>query len=280
MDLLSPKAKKEIEKWVWCECRATACSPLIKLISAVTMMLWRNGVCYFSIPHVCVCCVTRYLDPDMYSMMEDNSDTIRSTKFKKLTQAICGLVSEAMSLMLSACGSEFVTRLLLCVFRLMTTAWSDSSLLTAQMRKVLTLCYNTLTSPYSMEKTWSSRSQRWRNKQKHDTGNIYVLNKLQVLTFFSLLQELDEEPVNLNYDEIFQDKGGSWEVMWLQEKQSSKADNERRFSLLSQEESGHREMYGEKHHELSLSHVQRFFCLYTIFSFYMCDCFRTMLKFT
>lgn len=39
---------------------------------------------------------TRYLDPDMYSMMEDNSDTIRSTKFKKLTEAICGLVSKAL----------------------------------------------------------------------------------------------------------------------------------------------------------------------------------------
>lgn len=49
MDLLSPKAKKEIEK---------------------------------------------YLDPDMYSMMEDNSDTIRSVKFKKLTQAICGLIED------------------------------------------------------------------------------------------------------------------------------------------------------------------------------------------
>lgn len=28
----------------------------------------------------------------MYSMMEDNSGTIRSTKFQKLTEAICGLV--------------------------------------------------------------------------------------------------------------------------------------------------------------------------------------------
>ena len=36
----------------------------------------------------------------MYSMMEDNSDTIRSTKFKKLTKAICGLVSEALNLIL------------------------------------------------------------------------------------------------------------------------------------------------------------------------------------
>lgn len=32
----------------------------------------------------------------MYSMMEDNS--ISSTKFKKLTKAICGLVSEALDL--------------------------------------------------------------------------------------------------------------------------------------------------------------------------------------
>jgi len=40
------------------------------------------------------CIFVRYLDPDMYTMMEDNSDTIRSTKFKKLTKAICDLVSE------------------------------------------------------------------------------------------------------------------------------------------------------------------------------------------
>ncbi|KAM9794426.1 GPN-loop GTPase 3 [Syngnathus typhle] len=49
MDLLSPKAKKEIEQ---------------------------------------------YLDPDMYSMMTDNSDTIRSKKFKKLTKAICELIDD------------------------------------------------------------------------------------------------------------------------------------------------------------------------------------------
>ncbi|XP_037121894.1 GPN-loop GTPase 3 [Syngnathus acus] len=49
MDLLSPKAKKEIEQ---------------------------------------------YLDPDMYSMMSDNSDTIRSKKFKKLTKAICELIDD------------------------------------------------------------------------------------------------------------------------------------------------------------------------------------------
>lgn len=51
----------------------------------------------------------------MYSMMEDNSGTIRSTKFKKLTQAICGLVSEAPCLMLSGRGSEFVMSVALCV---------------------------------------------------------------------------------------------------------------------------------------------------------------------
>ncbi|XP_064827226.1 GPN-loop GTPase 3-like [Oncorhynchus masou masou] len=49
MDLLSPKAKKEIEK---------------------------------------------YLDPDMYSMMEDNSVTVKSNKFKKLTKAICCLIDD------------------------------------------------------------------------------------------------------------------------------------------------------------------------------------------
>lgn len=49
MDLLSPKSKKEIEK---------------------------------------------YLDPDMYSMMEDNSVSLRSKKFRKLTKAICGLIDD------------------------------------------------------------------------------------------------------------------------------------------------------------------------------------------
>ncbi|TSK72141.1 GPN-loop GTPase 3 [Bagarius yarrelli] len=49
MDLLSPKAKKEIEK---------------------------------------------YLDPDMYSMMEDSAVTLRSKKFMKLTKAICGLIDD------------------------------------------------------------------------------------------------------------------------------------------------------------------------------------------
>lgn len=49
MDLLSPKAKKEIEK---------------------------------------------YLDPDLYSMIEDSAITLRSKQFVKLTNAICGLVDD------------------------------------------------------------------------------------------------------------------------------------------------------------------------------------------
>ncbi|XP_061657126.1 GPN-loop GTPase 3 [Syngnathoides biaculeatus] len=49
MDLLNPKAKKELEQ---------------------------------------------YLDPDMYSMMQDSSDAIRSEKFKKLTKAICELIDD------------------------------------------------------------------------------------------------------------------------------------------------------------------------------------------
>ncbi|XP_030209148.1 GPN-loop GTPase 3 [Gadus morhua] len=49
MDLLSPKAKKEMEK---------------------------------------------YLDPDMFSMMEDNSASFRSKKFDKLTKAICELIDD------------------------------------------------------------------------------------------------------------------------------------------------------------------------------------------
>lgn len=36
----------------------------------------------------------------MYSMMEDSIDNNRSAKFKKLTQAICGLVSEVLHLIL------------------------------------------------------------------------------------------------------------------------------------------------------------------------------------
>ncbi|EAW97914.1 GPN-loop GTPase 3 isoform X2 [Homo sapiens] len=49
MDLLSKKAKKEIEK---------------------------------------------FLDPDMYSLLEDSTSDLRSKKFKKLTKAICGLIDD------------------------------------------------------------------------------------------------------------------------------------------------------------------------------------------
>ncbi|XP_021019045.1 GPN-loop GTPase 3 [Mus caroli] len=49
MDLLSKKAKKEIEK---------------------------------------------FLDPDMYSLIEDSTGDLRSQKFKKLTKAVCGLVDD------------------------------------------------------------------------------------------------------------------------------------------------------------------------------------------
>ncbi|CAJ0923804.1 unnamed protein product [Ranitomeya imitator] len=51
MDLLSKKAKKEIEK---------------------------------------------FLDPDMYSMIEDSTSKLRSKKFKKLTKAICELVNTSL----------------------------------------------------------------------------------------------------------------------------------------------------------------------------------------
>lgn len=58
----------------------------------------------------------RYLDPDMYSMMEDNS--ISSAKFKKLTKAICGLVSEALDLILHlVLKQNFEVRLCVCLDR-------------------------------------------------------------------------------------------------------------------------------------------------------------------
>lgn len=37
-------------------------------------------------------CFSRYLDPDMYSMIEDSTNILRSKRFKKLTKSICGLV--------------------------------------------------------------------------------------------------------------------------------------------------------------------------------------------
>ncbi|XP_066545164.1 GPN-loop GTPase 3 [Amia ocellicauda] len=38
--------------------------------------------------------IEKYLDPDMYSMIEDNALTMRSQKFEKLTKAICGLIDD------------------------------------------------------------------------------------------------------------------------------------------------------------------------------------------
>lgn len=38
-------------------------------------------------------CFSRYLDPDMYSMIEDSTNILKSKRFKKLTKSICGLVS-------------------------------------------------------------------------------------------------------------------------------------------------------------------------------------------
>ncbi|XP_028680730.2 GPN-loop GTPase 3 [Erpetoichthys calabaricus] len=38
--------------------------------------------------------IEKFLDPDMYSFIEDNSTTIRSAKFQKLTKAICGLIDD------------------------------------------------------------------------------------------------------------------------------------------------------------------------------------------
>ena len=59
----------------------------------------------------------------MYSMMEDSSDSIRSPKFKKLTQAICGLVSEDVKVVPVGCRRVLTSRSLRLVSRSMTTAW-------------------------------------------------------------------------------------------------------------------------------------------------------------
>lgn len=79
MDLLSPKAKKEIEKYVLrhIEMRSVYNSVFKLHLDVLTFFFF----------------LFRYLDPDMYSMMEDNSVALRSKKFRKLTKAICGLVS-------------------------------------------------------------------------------------------------------------------------------------------------------------------------------------------
>uniref|UniRef100_A0A671XD92 GPN-loop GTPase 3 n=1 Tax=Sparus aurata TaxID=8175 RepID=A0A671XD92_SPAAU len=110
MDLLSPKAKKEIEK---------------------------------------------YLDPDMYSMMEDNSDTIRSTKFKKLTEAICGLIDDYS------------------MVRFLPFDCTDEEGINIVLQ--------------------------------HIDFSIQYGEDLEVKE----PKEVEEEPANLNYDELFQDKGDS-----------------------------------------------------------------------
>ncbi|XP_028318730.1 GPN-loop GTPase 3 [Gouania willdenowi] len=110
MDLLSPKAKKEIEK---------------------------------------------YLDPDMYSMMEDTSDTIRSTKFKKLTKAICELIDDYS------------------MVRFLPFDRSDEEGINIVMQ--------------------------------HIDFSIQYGEDLE----FKEPKELNEEPENPNYDELFQDKTNS-----------------------------------------------------------------------
>uniref|UniRef100_A0A8D0E7P8 GPN-loop GTPase 3 n=2 Tax=Salvator merianae TaxID=96440 RepID=A0A8D0E7P8_SALMN len=38
--------------------------------------------------------IEKYLDPDMYSMLEDSASLLQSKQFKKLTKAICGLIDD------------------------------------------------------------------------------------------------------------------------------------------------------------------------------------------
>ncbi|KAM6423427.1 GPN-loop GTPase 3 [Liasis olivaceus] len=38
--------------------------------------------------------IEKYLDPDMYSVLEDSTDLLKSRRFKKLTKAICGLIDD------------------------------------------------------------------------------------------------------------------------------------------------------------------------------------------
>ncbi|XP_066465911.1 GPN-loop GTPase 3 [Tiliqua scincoides] len=38
--------------------------------------------------------IEKYLDPDMYSMLEDSTGLLHSKKFKKLTKTICGLIDD------------------------------------------------------------------------------------------------------------------------------------------------------------------------------------------
>ncbi|EHB11488.1 GPN-loop GTPase 3 [Heterocephalus glaber] len=38
--------------------------------------------------------IEKFLDPDMYSLLEDSTSDLRSKKFKKLTKAVCGLIDD------------------------------------------------------------------------------------------------------------------------------------------------------------------------------------------
>uniref|UniRef100_A0A0B8RQM2 GPN-loop GTPase 3 n=1 Tax=Philothamnus irregularis TaxID=1899461 RepID=A0A0B8RQM2_9SAUR len=38
--------------------------------------------------------IEKYLDPDMYSALDDSTDLLKSRQFKKLTKAICGLIDD------------------------------------------------------------------------------------------------------------------------------------------------------------------------------------------
>lgn len=99
--------------------------------------------------------IEKYLDPDMYSMMEDNSGTIRSTKFQKLTEAICGLIDDYS------------------MVRFLPFDCTDEEGINIVLQ--------------------------------HIDFSIQYGEDLD----FKEPKELDEEPANLNYDEIFQNKGNS-----------------------------------------------------------------------
>uniref|UniRef100_A0A3B3CRL7 GPN-loop GTPase 3 n=1 Tax=Oryzias melastigma TaxID=30732 RepID=A0A3B3CRL7_ORYME len=97
----------------------------------------------------------KYLDPDMYSMMEDSSHTIRSTKFKKLTKAICDLIDDYS------------------MVRFLPFDRTDEEGINIVLQ--------------------------------HIDFSIQYGEDLEVKE----PKEGDEEPSNLNYDEIFQDTSGS-----------------------------------------------------------------------
>lgn len=65
------------------------------------LFTWNIKFVFKKTVNVKACCsfksyatLSRYLDPDMYSTMEDSTDLLKTKQFKKLTKAICGLVSE------------------------------------------------------------------------------------------------------------------------------------------------------------------------------------------